>query len=314
LRYREKVSGWERHLEGWQAGALGVFVALVITLLVVPRKAVPHGVPEPVVDRVALERQAARDDGLADRLLAEPLPHDVRALGSAIRAFGVADATGDQRGLVGARSEMVAAASRSLAIGVEPLVILRAHHTRAFLEALEQWRQTGVETPDLVELGGGFLGLMRKHRWVDESVRPAVVHAPRSALRAMFKKRWNEITGLADGEPTRLTLDEERALLRFLIRNPTLPIGLEARRPLDDPRATFENEYILRKIGELRAIDPGYPADFASGIVLYRLRRYPESVRAFQRHLDARPDGPHGLRCQNFLRTAIGMSQGEELL
>lgn len=309
----EKVSGWERHLEGWQAGALGVFVALVITLLVVPRPAVPHGVPAPALDRLALERQAELDDRFADRALEAPLPHDVRALGSAIRAFGVADASGDQRGLVGARAEMVAAAARSLALGVEPLVTLRAHHTRSFLEALEQWRQTGVETPDLVELGGGFLGLMRKHRWVDESVRPAIVHAPRSALRAMFKKRWNEITGLASGEPTRLTLDEERALLGFLIQNPTLPSGLEARRSLDDPRATFENEYILRKIGELSAIDESYPADFASGIVLYRLRRYPESVRAFQRHLDGRPDGPHALRCQNFLRTAIGMAQGEDL-
>lgn len=307
-----KATGWRRHFEGWQAGLVAVLIALGVAILVVPRPVTPHGVPAPVIDRLALERVALADERLAEQAAEQPLPHDVRALGGAVRAFGAADAAGDERGLVDARTRMVDAARRSLAHGIEPLLMLRAYQTRTFLDALEEWRWTGQESADLVELGGGILSLLRRHRWVDEAETPIRILASRPALRAMFKKRWNEITGLTDGEPTRLALDEERALARFLLRYPTLPAGLERRRPLDDPRATFENEYLLRKIDDLAALDSSYPAAFARGIVLYRLRRYDESIRAFQAHLDAHPDGPYTLRVQNFLRAAIGKAQGED--
>ena len=41
----------------------------------------------------------------------------------------------------------------------------------------------------------------------------------------------------------------------------------------------------MKKIEELAALDPSYPADLARGVVLYRLARYPAAVEKFRRHL-----------------------------
>jgi tetratricopeptide (TPR) repeat protein len=140
---------------------------------------------------------------------------------------------------------------------------------------------------------------------MDESVR-----------RAAFKKRWNEVAGLKGGafEPA---LDEERAFYRFLLEHPlhpraplTTPPALATAPPALDALGAYEGQYMLKKIDELSALDPAYPADFARGIILYRLGRYLPSAEAFRRHLDASPDGPFTLRAQNYLRSALEQTVG----
>jgi hypothetical protein len=65
-------------------------------------------------------------------------------------------------------------------------------------------------------------------------------------------------------------------------------------------------QYRLKKIEELRALDPAYPADLARGIVFYRLHRYPQAVEALRKHLEDHPDGPWAVRAENYLRAALG--------
>jgi hypothetical protein len=61
----------------------------------------------------------------------------------------------------------------------------------------------------------------------------------------------------------------------------------------------------MRKIEELAAVDPSYPADLARGVVLYGLHRYAASTELFRRHLDVHPDGPFTLRAQNYLKASL---------
>ena len=146
--------------------------------------------------------------------------------------------------------------------------------------------------------------LMRRSGWADERRRLALDEA---ALRASFKKRWNDVTGMK-GPALALTLDEERALLGFLLRHPPRPPGGVSA---PSRARAHEDQVRLKKVEELGAVDPAYPVDLARGVVLYRLRRYPLAVQAFARHLAAHPDGPHALRAQNYLRAAIGRANDE---
>jgi tetratricopeptide (TPR) repeat protein len=104
------------------------------------------------------------------------------------------------------------------------------------------------------------------------------------------------------GPPFDPTLDEERALARFLLMSP--PNEAQGRRA---------DEYRLKKIGEIAALDPTYPRHLARGVVLYHLGQFADAADAFQRHLDVSPEGAHTLRAQNYLRAALGRARGEDL-
>ena len=56
-----------RHLDGWPLGLLVVALAASAVLLAVPRGAVPHAIPVPVVDGRALARAVAHDRELAQQ-------------------------------------------------------------------------------------------------------------------------------------------------------------------------------------------------------------------------------------------------------
>jgi tetratricopeptide (TPR) repeat protein len=77
---------------------------------------------------------------------------------------------------------------------------------------------------------------------------------------------------------------------------------------MGDPEAARgpKDQYRLKKIDEIAALDPAYPSDLARGIVLYRLGRFLPAVQAFRRHLEASPDGPFTLRARGYLRAALG--------
>jgi hypothetical protein len=279
-----KARGIARHLEGWQPGLLAVFLAGVSTVLAVPRPVLPVDIPEPLLEPRVLAQVAREDEALAAAAERERLDTDVRALGSAMRAYGIADAAGDGPALVAARRDVAEASRRAAAQGEHALVMLRAYELRSFLREVRRWEAKGEETPELRELGGPFVARAQASGWVagrhlifDDTVRAT-----------MFKMRWNEIA-MAHGSAFDVTVAERRALYRFLILHP----AQGTRAGGEDAR--------LRKIEELRAIDPRYPADLARGVVLYRVHRIPQAVEALRKHLEDHPDGPYGIRAQNYL-------------
>jgi hypothetical protein len=288
----------------------------------VPQPVDPREVPPPLVDPRALARATAADAARAESAEREGLSLDVRELGSAVRAHGLAEAESaeradgaeaagaderDDRALLAARSRVVSAAARAIGLDEEGVLRLRAYELRSFLREVRRWEATGEETAELRELGGGFLRMLQRSGWRTE--RRVLLDA--AALRAAWKKRWNDVAGVQRPafEPA---LDELRAFYRFLLARPPLARRGATRLPEEAARAR-DDQYRLKKIDELSVIDAAYPGDLARGIVLYRLGRYLPSVEAFRRHLDASPDGPFTLRAQNYLRAALGRAAAEEL-
>ncbi|MEO7329306.1 MAG: hypothetical protein ABI193_12050, partial [Minicystis sp.] len=205
--------------------------------------------------------------------------------------------------------------------GPAPVLALRAHHLRSFMTGVRAYEQTGEETEKLTQVAGGFLRRLRTNGWIEGN--HVLLDPP--ALRAAFKKHWNEVTDLR-GPEFELTLDEARALYRFFLKHP-----LKARSPLDpelpplpaDPSfksrpaaievqgavSVTEAQYRLKKVEELRALDPAYPADLARGVVLYQMQRFPLAVESFRRQNEAAPDGPYALRVQNYLLASLQKAQ-----
>lgn len=296
LRGPPKSSRLARHLEGWQPALLCVLLAGSGAILAVPHPAEPSFLPTPMPDPRALARSREADHRLAQKAELEPLDADIRALGSALRAYGIADAASDQHAVVKSRKDVALTAAQALALDEESVLRLRAYQLRAFLRAVRTWEITGIEGPDLTELGGGFTGMLARNGWVSKGR----VLLDDAALRAAWKRRWNEITGI-DRPSFQPTLDEHRAFYRFVLVYPIGPSGAPA-----GASQGAESPYRLKKIDEIAALDPAYPADLARGIVLYRLGRYLPAVQAFRRHLEASPDGPFTLRARGYLRAALG--------
>lgn len=292
------AGGLARHLEGWQPGLLAVFLAGSVALLAVPRSVPPTEVPVPFADPRRLGEVAAADDARARAAQDPPLDVDVRALGSLVRAFGRADATDDQDALASVRVQIGPAAAAARAQGEEALLGLRAFQLRAFVRAVRTWEATGEERQDLVELGGPFTRMVRKNGWCEGSPT-CVLRMDEAALRASFKRRWNEVTGLSGGR-LELSLEEARALYGFLLEHPIT--GRSGSAP---------ETFLMRKIDELAAIDPAYPRDLARGVVLYRMGDYRRAAGAFGAHLEVAPDGPFALRAQNHLRAALERAASE---
>ncbi len=298
--------GIGRHLEGWQPGLVAVFFAGSVALLAVPRSVPPTDLPVPLALPNELAEAAAKDDARARAAELRPLDADVRALGSLLRAFGRADARGDDALLAELRGRIGPAAGRARAQGDEALLSLRAYQLRSFLREVRSFVTTGDISPDLLELGGPFADVLTRNGWC-EGRPPCVLHMDEHALRASFKLRWNEISGLS-GETFALGLDEQRALFGFLLAHPPSRVG---ERPetlwSEHDRATF----LLRKIDELSALDPSYPREFARGVVRYRKGEHGRAAEHFATYLELSPDGPYTLRAQNHLRAALERSLAE---
>jgi hypothetical protein len=300
--------GWfSRHLEGWQPAVLAVLLAGATALVAVPRPIDALEIPEPLPDMSVVAAAARADEALAEGAERARLDVDVLALGSAVFDYGATDASGDDLALGRARKRLIEAAGQVPRDRLAQVLALRAHHIRSFLREIRRWETSGEENSKLAELAGGFTRTVRRNGWADGPEGRPRLRMSAAELAVFFKKHWNDVTGLR-GAAFDLSLDEERVFYRFLIRN---PVRAPALRPQAEALATLADEHRLKKIGELEAIDPSYPADLARGVVLYRLRRYPLAVEAFRRHLDAHPDGAYTLRAQNYLRTALGRALEE---
>jgi hypothetical protein len=298
-------AGVGRHFEGWQPGLVAVVLAGIVALLAVPRSVEPHELPLPVPDVQALRRVAQTDDDAAQAIQQKPLDADVRAVGSLLRAFGTADAARDDVMLVQLRSRISTAVLRARTQGDEQLVALRAFQMQAFLREVRYFVATGATTEDLVELGGSFAELLMRNEWCVGS-RPCAMRMGEPALRALYKRRWNEISGLA-GERFDLTLDEQRAFYEFLLRYPPRQTeGHDSASPTG-----FDGSYFMRKVDELSALDPAYPRLLARGIIQFRMGDFRRAAESFSTFLDTSPDGPWAIRAQNHLRAALEHTQVE---
>lgn len=312
---KEPRRGFARHFEGWQPGLVAVLIAGLVAALVVPRPVEPRDVPSPAIDRIALSRTAAADDARARSARVDGLDVDVRRLGTALHEYGRADCDGSEDALVASRAKVVDAGRAAFAVGEEAVLRLRAFQLVTFLDEVRAWEHTGRITDSLCELGGGFSRLLERNAWVvTEDGRPRVL-LDDAALRASFKKRWNEIVGVGSSSFA-LSLDEQRSLFRFLLVHPTMPSSKPEPGHEESPawRAFEEGhaaQFQLKKIEELSALDATYPRDFARGVVLYRLQRFALAVESFRRHLEDHPDGPLSLRAQNHLRAALGRAYDE---
>ncbi|WP_438014659.1 hypothetical protein WMF18_27660 [Sorangium sp. So ce315] len=330
--------GWKRHLEGWEPGLVAVFIAGSAAILAVPRSVEPAELPLPLADARALAQARDADAARAREAELRGLDAEVRALGSAIRAFGVVDADADhtEAALLAARKRVLDAVGPALAQGDEAVLRLRAYQMSSFIREVRRFEATGEESDELRELGGNFLGLLRRSAWLGRGgARPrGGVEARRVAmdgavLGVLFKKRWGAISGIQRGTFA-LSLDEERALFKFLLSHPVgAARGAQdlAAPPAGEPRPSStavaprggvearraEERYRLKKIDELAALDPSYPRHLARGVALYRLGKFAQSAEAFRSHLDQHPDGAHTLRAQNYLRAALERAREEQL-
>lgn len=299
---RTKGVGWKRHLEGWQAGAIILLLAGSAIILSTPRGAIPVTPPAPSVDNAAVAAIMTADDQWAIGATARPLDVDVRAVGDQIRAYNVAASQKDEAGVQDARARLLEASQKALVRSKEELLMLRAYHTKRFVEELRQWQRDGAASDELAALSGDFVDTLARNAWC-VSERELLMTEPE--LRVLFKKRWNDITGLR-GPSFDLSVDEDRMRFGFLLRHPFRDqrSAPEGSRIAIAQRANAQ----MAVIEKLVTLDPGYPVDIARGVVLFQQQRFAAAGEHFRRHLAAHPDGPHTLRVRNYLKAALDLA------
>jgi hypothetical protein len=314
-----------------------VGVAIVLGMLLAPRRAAPESLPVPIADARAIARTDVADRDLAEQARREPLAGPVRALGSAIRAFHLLEARQtDARTLGEARRSVDAALVDALPAGTDALLRLRAVELEAFIDDVDRFTASGEESQDLQALAGSFVRSMKSEGWCEgHTLVPAT-----PVLKVMFKQMWNAFLGLAAGDVAPAlasqgrprpatafdaTLDEQRVLYAFYLSHPhpskTMRDAIaSARRGARDAKAcaalveaeqAATEEWRLDRIARLAAIDPDYPADYARGVARFRSGEYGTSADALRKWLGEHPDGPLAIRAQNFLRSAADADRPE---
>ncbi len=301
-------------------------VAILVGALVLPRATPPREVPLPAADARALDQRISEDRARAERARAIPLDANVRALGSAVRAFHAAEAEdSDLTALAYDRDRIRALAPIALAVGgVEGILTLRALQLEEFLATVAHFEVTGQRTRELDEVTGSFIRSEMRVGWCRDRSgakvswppdgRPKIVLEDDASRRAAFKLTWNAEVGMESRPELALALDETRALYAFYLLHPHAPenqvAALDAARRGAADASTCERidggerlaaaAWALKKMKELAAKDPAYPFAFARGILLYHQQQYDSSASAFHEWLDAHPDGRYALRARNY--------------
>jgi hypothetical protein len=303
-------------LDEYVLGLVPVGVAVILGVLVLPRRAVPEDVPVPVADGRALERAEEGDR----RLAREDLSGDARALGTTLRTFHereakqrtdpymTADAMNDARLAIDATRAPLLDGKDDHA-----LLALRATQLEGFLAELRAFERTGQESSELVSLAGPFVERMRDVGWCKDHA----LAMDDSVARVMFDSEWDSLVGV-ERPPFAASLDEQRVLYAFYLRHPHVPETV--RKRIDEARAiaatpkqchqldlaftAAAETWLIEKVKRLRSIDEAYPVDYALGVVHYREREYPAAVQSFRDWIDAHPDGLFTIRARDYLREA----------
>ena len=313
---QEGSSGGAKRGGGGRALALVPVLALVVYgALLLPRAVPPEEVPLPQADGRALDRIRAADHARATR--SEPLPPDVRALGSAILEFNTRQAHDEPEArVVEARAAVDRALPAALDVaGEDAVVTLRAMHLESFLAEVRRFEATGEETSALAAAAGSFVRRMRSAGWctghdlaMDDDV-----------LRVAFKLTWSATLGLEGRAALAPALDESRVLYAFYIQHPHAPEAVRARfeaarkvardeaalRALDAGETLAAEAWRIEKIRRIAALDAAYPTRFALGVAYFRHGEFATSAESFRDWLHDHPDGPWTLRARNHLRAAL---------
>ncbi len=296
-------------------------VGIVLAALMLPRRAAPDLLPVPVLDELAIEREARADRDRSERARQNPLTTEVRALGSAVRAFNTAEAEGE-RDIVLSDARAAIDRARGLVMGGaldEEVLALRAVQLDGFLTEVQRFERTGDISPELKALGGTFVARMRRVGWC-EGHRVRLTELER---RAAFKATWNTLVGIDKVGAFALSHQETRALYTLYFTHPHAPEGQRAALAIartqakdeatcariDDGERAAEGAWLLPKLVEYAALDPDYPLALARGVVLYRRHQYADAARSFTEWLEAHPDGPWTLRARNHLRASIAAEE-----
>lgn len=276
-----------RHLDGLELGIASVGIAVAAAALALPRPTTPNVVPLPLPDAARLEAERRADAARVDEAKQRGLSFEVRAVGDALRRFGLATRERHARQAL-IRRDLVAYAERALAReGEKPLLALRALQTQLFTGAARRFAETQERNADLDALGGDFVETALGNGWLVKGTPIDVV-----AFESLFRARWNDLTGLDAHPAFAVTLDDFRARYAFLL-------GIESSD--GEARGKLQRNHVEK----IAARDPDYPADFARGVLFFRAHAYEASAEAFRRHLARHPDGPWTLRARNHLLAAM---------
>jgi hypothetical protein len=307
----------------WLALIPALAAALLFPLMM-PRATVPRDIPVPYLDGDALRAviRADRSRAATARDPAHRLPTHILAVGSALRAFNLAQASATTGLAVDERttsSRVVMDDALRTALGrpdaTEDLVALRALQTDEFIEQVAAYEASGKESNELVEIAGAFVRHMHEAGWIDGQ-RIILDDAQR---RVAYKLVWNAIVGVGQSPKFAPTLDEERALYTLYLEHPhpadIQRAALESERiaaatPAECLRATLNYQrasevWRIEKIRTFGSKDPSYPTSYALGVAFYRAGRLESSIDAFRDYLQHHPDGAFALRARNHLKAAV---------
>ncbi len=294
----QPARGLRRHLEGWQAGAVAIWIGYLSAALAVPRPAEPRDLPAPEPDRSVLSWEMQQQRELASAARAEPLPFDVRAVGELLRRYGKQSARAKTDAAEGVLADLRQAAHRAFEREpVAKLEKLRAIQSELFLSALRSW-EAGADTgAELEELGGNLLQKAQQNAWLDGR-RLAMSEVERAVF---FRIRWSELTGLRQRAPFVPSLDDWRVYYRFLLENPEEPRDAGA---VQVRRASYVEALVKR--------DPSYPALLARGILLYQAGQNEQAADLFRAHLEQSVSGEYALRARNYLLATLARAEASE--
>lgn len=286
---------WSRWLEGWGLLIPSVGVATLAACLALPQGTMPDYLPLPILSRQELDQ--ARTQWFMDASAARqhPLAYDVRALGESFRMLGRL-AHGTEALTVERRARFRNSVEKVRSqLGPAPLAQLRAVQGQLFLMALAAWEQSGLESDELIELGGDFIRIAVQLGWIEAAADTSPSQSPR-ALRlsederlALFVTRWNDLAGIQPDATLRLAPVWSLLALRARLR---LPLArLDAR------------DFALIK--RVQALSPSYPGRLSEGLLNIRLGHRGPAVEALQEHLQMHPNGEYLLRARNHLQFAL---------
>ena len=284
---------FRRHLQGYELGLMTVGMVLTFALLALPRPSLPEALPLPHANHVLSERYEAAQRELAASAEQSGLPFEVRAVGEAIRHFGLMNAqrleTTHDRQDIKERVHLVLEQGNTSA-----LLQLRAVQTEYFMRAFEQFERDGTVSADLNELGGDFVLQARRSGWLD-GTRHCLADA--TTLRVLFRLRWSELIGMRREFPFSTSLNDSRLYYRFLLLHP--------ERLSDQPSASDDDAARLKLVGALGHTDPDYPTSFAQGYLLFRLGDRASAAAAYRSQLAHQESGPYALLARNYLIFAL---------
>ena len=296
-------TGLARHFEGWQVGALVIFIVASISAVVIPRSADPTSLPPAEIGPLVLTEARAESARAHAEAQALELPHSARLLGARLRALGRIEATRDDRRLDDGRQQVFDAARQALYERPDAVVAMRDLAAVRFRELyIEHVREGAAEPSDeLNELGGSILLQFAENGWLSRSAD--IDLSTETLLEGFYKRRFARI--LDTSEPTLSpSAAEERVVLGFLLLHPPQP-------RIDDGNTGGDGTgpYLIRRIDELAKLEPSYPASYAKGIVLFRMGHFEASASAFDSFLQ-QGDGPYRLRAINYLKSAVEHTEG----